>query len=104
MATHTEPTGASIAPVGVAVGIVVLLVGIVISPFVIAPLGAAVTAVATIVWVRSNGAPAQPPAAASAPAVIASGEDRYPRNRFLERATVAVGGLVAAGIALPAAG
>lgn len=31
-------------------------------------------------------------------------EDRFPRSRLLERATLAVGGLVALGVALPAAG
>jgi Rieske Fe-S protein len=103
MAAHSQRNGASIAPVVVAVGVVVLLVGVVISPLVVAPLGAVVAGVAAIVWVRSSGPPAQPPAAPCAPAVVPA-EDRYPRSRFLERATIGLGGLVAASVALPAAG
>ncbi len=90
-----------IAPLGFAIGIAVALVGLIVDPLVIAPLGGAITLAAGFVWARRRDAAA--PVAAVATALPATGE-RYSRSRLLERATLALGGLVALGVAVPTAG
>jgi Rieske Fe-S protein len=105
MDVQSPSTGASIAPLGVAIGIAVLLVGLIVSPLVIAPLGAAITLVAGVVWGRTHHP--KPLRQIVAPAALpraGADEERFPRSRLLERATVGLGGLVALGVALPAAG
>jgi Rieske Fe-S protein len=98
-------TTATVWPIGFAVGVAVLLVGLIVNPEVIAPLGGAITIVAGFGWVRSgrSGRQATSSEAARPKAAPREGE-RYPRSRLLERATLGLGGLVAAGVALPAAG
>ena len=95
--------GAGIWPACAAIGIAVVLVGLIVSPREIAPVGGAIAILAGTAWVRSNRR-----APGTAPAPTARERDkpveRFPRNRFLERATLALGGLVALGIALPATG
>jgi Rieske Fe-S protein len=96
---------ATLWPVAFAVGVATLLVGLVVNVEVIAPLGAAITLVAGFGWIR-GGRRAQTPVRrehAPPPRPGQAGE-RYPRNRFLEHATLGLGGLIAAGVALPAAG
>ena len=91
-------------PVSFAIGVAVLLVGLIVSPLLIAPLGGAITLLAGSAWVRGNRrrAPGQEPAASAPP--DQRDEQAFPRSRFLERATIGLGGLVALGVALPAAG
>jgi Rieske Fe-S protein len=105
MDAPSRPAGASIVPLAFAIGVAVLLVGLIVSPLVIAPLGGAITLVAAFVWLRSNHPKTHrqdsPPAAAPE---AGAGEERFPRSRMLERATIALGGLVALGIGLPVAG
>ena len=100
-----QPAGAGIWPVSFAIGIAVLLVGLIISPLLIAPLGGAITLLAGAAWVRDNR---RPPRTETAPAAREphdeTHEQRFPRSRLLERATLALGGLVALGVGLPAAG
>ena len=43
---------AGIAPLSFAIGIVVVLVGLIVDPLVIAPLGGAITVLAGIAWIR----------------------------------------------------
>jgi Rieske Fe-S protein len=97
------PTGAGVAPISFAIGIAVLLVGLIVSPMMIAPLGGAITLLAGIAWVRGNRrAPREevvPPARGPQ-----KDEERFPRKRLLERATLVLGGVVGLGVALPAAG
>jgi Rieske Fe-S protein len=105
MDTQHSPTGASVGPLAFAIGITVLLVGLIVSPLVIAPLGAAIAFAAGFAWVRSNQPKARRPAAT--PADVpgdGTAEERFPRSRLLERATLGLGGLIALGVALPAAG
>jgi Rieske Fe-S protein len=104
MDTQSQSTGASIAPLSFAIGITVVLVGLIVSPLAIAPLGGAITFAAGFAWVRSNHpkTPRHDP-----PAVLPrdpTGEERFPRRRLLERATLGLGGLVALAVALPTAG
>src|SRR5437868_13799734 len=92
-------------PVGFAIGVAVLLVGLIVSPLLMAPLGGVFTFLAGTAWVRGNRrAPGQEPAPAAPAPPDVSAEEAFPRSRFLERVTIGLGGLVALGVALPAAG
>jgi Rieske Fe-S protein len=98
-------TAATVWPISFAAGVAVLLIGLIVNPEVIAPLGGALTVLAGFGWVRGGGSDRQPTSTeAKRPQAAAPDGERYPRNRFLERATLGLGGLVAAGVALPAAG
>jgi len=93
-------------PIGFAIGIVVLLIGLIVNPVVLVPLGGAIAVVAGFGWLRNNrGAPRREvvprPAAGSREG---TGPERFPRSRLLERATLGLGGLVALGVALPTVG
>jgi Rieske Fe-S protein len=93
---------ASIWPVSFAVGVVVVLAGLIVNPLVFVPLGAAIAAVAAVLWIRGNRTP--PPQEAEPRASEQQSAERFPRNRLLERATLGLGGLVALGVVLPVAG
>jgi Rieske Fe-S protein len=109
----------SIWPVGFAVGIVCLLVGLVISWWV-AAVGAVLAVVFGFLWVREvstgrsvAGPPPDEPTP-SAPAMPADqGEaampkpqpgESFPRSRFLEGATLGLGAVIGVIVTLPAAG
>jgi Rieske Fe-S protein len=96
-------TTATIWPVSVAIGVATLLVGLIVNPEVIAPLGGAITLAAGFAWVR-RGAKTLPPAAGPAAPRSDSDADRFSRSRLLERATLGFGGVIALAVALPAAG
>jgi menaquinol-cytochrome c reductase iron-sulfur subunit len=105
--------GPSVWPVGFALGVVCLLVGIVVS-WIVAAVGAAIALVFAFLWVRDlakrrgltdvEGGPAEQSTVAEIAAGPASpgGEpgERFPRSVFLEGATlglsVVIGGLVTA--------
>ena len=99
-----EERAGTIWPISFAIGIVVLLVGLIVNPVVIASLGGAITLIAGFGWVRGadrTRRPATSPAQASAEKAEA---ERFPRSRVFERATLGLGGLVALGVTLPAIG
>ena len=101
----TKPAGGGVWPAGFAIGIAVLLVGLIVDPLVITPIGAAIALLAGAAWVRANHRTERSPQ--SPPARVPEAwtdEPRFPRSRLLERATLGLGGLVALGIALPTAG
>jgi Rieske Fe-S protein len=123
LSTHNDETphvpGPSLWPVGFAVGIVVLLVGIIIS-WLIAGLGAIVALAFGFLWVRDltagtalahadevepeTGAAAHAaPVAAQADAHDES-EERYPRSKFLELSTLGLGGVIGGIVSAPAIG
>ena len=104
MRAQSQPGGAGVAPLGFAIGIAVLLVGLLVSPFVIAPLGGAIALAAGFVWVRRGNVTTDPPIAPSVEATEHGTGERYSRSRLLERATLGLGGLVAVAVALPTAG
>jgi len=108
----------SLWPVGFAVGIVCLLVGLVVSWWV-AAVGAAIALVFGALWAREvatgrevPGPPPGEPATDGAPPIPADqGEaampapdpgERFPRNRFLEGATLGLGALIGGIVTLPA--
>jgi Rieske Fe-S protein len=95
-------TAATIWPVSVAIGVAVVLVGLVINPLVFVSLGGGIVVVAAALWIRGNRtAPRQEHAA---PMPLEQSGERFPRNRLLERATLGLGGLIALGVTLPIAG
>jgi menaquinol-cytochrome c reductase iron-sulfur subunit len=110
----------SLWPVGFAVGIVCLLVGLVVS-WPAAAVGAGLALVFGFLWARevatgSAALPAPPPdepAPAAPPIPAHRGEaampepepgERFPRSKFLEGATLGLGGVIGAIVTLPAAG
>ena len=109
----------SLWPVGFAVGIVCLLVGLIIS-WPVAAVGAALAAIFGFLWAREVATGREPklpeegpdPATDGAPPIPADrGEaampepepgERFPRSRFLEGATLGLGALIGAIVTLPA--
>jgi Rieske Fe-S protein len=111
--------GPSLWPVGFAVGVVVLLVGLVISWWV-AGIGAVVALAFAFLWVRdltagsslahapavaaeTGGAPAAEEPLRSAFDDPEMGE-RYPRSKFLELSTLGLGGVIGGIVTAPAVG
>ena len=103
---------------GFAVGIAVLLVGVILGWLIVA-VGAAITAIFGFLWIRDVTSPvraAEPPIVMEADtrpvtrgrkAVPEPGEGeiiRFPRSRFLEGATLGLGGLIGGIVTLPILG
>jgi len=98
-------TTATVWPICFAVGVAVSLVGLIVNPEVIAPLGGAITILAGFGWVRDGRSERQPAGTeATRPEAAPREGERYPRSRFLQLGTLGLGGLVAAGVALPVTG
>ena len=98
------PSG--IWPVSVAVGIAVLLVGLVVDLLLVA-VGGAIAVCAAVLWAREARSGRGRQAVAAAPLVerrAALQAERFPRSGLLARATVGLGALVGLGVALPATG
>jgi Rieske Fe-S protein len=119
--------GPSLYPIGFAAGIACILVGLIISPKVVVPIGVVIAVVSGFFWARSatkefrgesvgaiepeSGGPRE---SAAAPAVPADrGEaaapesqtgERFPRSRFLEGATLGLGGVIGGLVTVPAIG
>ena len=95
-------------PVGFAIGVACILVGLVVSwPAV--GIGGAIAAIFGFLWVRdlaTRRAPvAATPAAEVAPAhVPAPGGERFPRSKFLEGSTLGLGAVIGGVVTLPAVG
>jgi Rieske Fe-S protein len=95
-------TAATIWPVTVAIGVAVVLVGLIINPLVFVPLGGGIAVVGAALWIRGNRT--APSREQTAIVSLEQSGERFPRNRLLERATLGLGGLVALGVGLPIAG
>ncbi|HEV7134402.1 MAG TPA: Rieske 2Fe-2S domain-containing protein [Gaiellaceae bacterium] len=105
-------------PVGFAIGIVVVLVGLIVDPLWISTIGAVITIAFGGLWARGatsglRAAHAGPveaehrAAAAPAPAADvphAETGDRFPRSKFLEGATLGLGGVIGGILTVPVAG
>jgi Rieske Fe-S protein len=116
---HPHLPRPSLWPVGVAVGVVALLIGLIVSWW-IAGLGALIALVFGFLWVRDLTAgtslvevPDVPPetatgaaipASAGSPAAEAAPSERYPRAKFLELSTLGLGGVLGGLITAPAIG
>lgn len=114
--------GPSLWPVGFAIGIVVLLIGLVVS-WAIAGLGAILALVFGFLWVRdlttgthlthAEEVPPESPTGAALPAdageaalPVATDEEvaRYPRSTFLSLSTLGLGGVIGGLVTAPAIG
>jgi Rieske Fe-S protein len=103
----------TIWPVGFAVGIACIFVGLILGTVVLV-VGAVVTAIFGFLWVRdvTSGLRAVPtPAEPAAPPIPAhlpeAGEDeviRYPRSKFLEAVTLGLGGVIGGVVTVPVLG
>ena len=114
---HPHVPGPSLWPVGFAVGVVVFLLGIVISWW-IAGVGALVALAFAFLWVRDLTAGTELTHApeveaesataaevtASEPAVVDLSAERYPRSKFLEISTLGLGGVIGGIVTAPAVG
>ncbi len=114
---HPHVPGPSVWPVGFAIGVVVLLVGLIVSWYV-AALGAVIALVFGFLWVRdlTRGtalahAPevepevatgTAPPADEAPPAEPPA--ERYPRSKFLEASTLGLGVVIGGLVTAPALG
>jgi Rieske Fe-S protein len=104
----------SLWPVGFAIGLVCLLVGLVVSWWAVA-IGAVIALIFGVVWVRdlsssseAGAVPPEPPtkqAPAAAPALAAAAAaDRYPRDKFLELSTLGLGAVIGGLVTIPPLG
>ncbi|HTZ06236.1 MAG TPA: Rieske 2Fe-2S domain-containing protein [Gaiellaceae bacterium] len=104
----------TIYPLGFAVGIAVILVGLVVDPLLIGGIGALITIVFGFLWIReatreyrvehakveaetAEGRPRKPESELTT-------KERFPRSRFLETVTVGVGAIIGGLVTLPVAG
>jgi Rieske Fe-S protein len=99
---NEQQAGPALAPIVFAIGVAVILAGLVVNLEVIAPVGVAITVLAAVALIRGSGRRSQAQTKTLEPATDEG--ERFPRSRLLERATLGLGGLVAAGVALPAIG
>jgi Rieske Fe-S protein len=110
---HTPPP--SLWPLGFAVGIAVVLTGLVVSP-VAAVVGAVIALVFGFLWIRDVTRPVRTPAPVVEPetrattttlvprADVEEEEATYPRSAFLSAATLGLGGVIGGVITLPVLG
>jgi Rieske Fe-S protein len=122
---HPHVPGPSLWPVGVAVGVVVLLVGLIVSPWYVGGLGAIIALAFGFLWVRDltagsplahapavapEGAPPERATGANLPANVGEAgaphadPERYPRSKFLELSTLGLGGVIGGLVTAPAIG
>jgi Rieske Fe-S protein len=115
--------GPSLYPIGFAAGIACVLVGLIVNPKLVASIGGAIAVLFGFLWARDatkdyrgepepiepeRGGPAEPPAVAAsneeeaAPRTVLG--DRFPRNRFLEGATLGLGGVIGGLVTVPVIG
>jgi Rieske Fe-S protein len=118
--------GPSLYPIGFAAGIVCILVGLIVNPLVVATIGAVIAIVFGFLWARDatmeyRGVPEPieperrevPPTAEAAAIPAHRGGaampepepgERFPRSRFLEGATLGLGGVIGGLVTVPALG
>ena len=113
-AAHHEPSP-TIYPLGFAVGIAVILVGLIIDPLLIGSIGAVITIIFGFLWIRDAmhlhheeqvavEAEKREAAKAAAEGRPVPTAERYPRSRFLESMTVGLGALIGGIVTVPVAG
>jgi Rieske Fe-S protein len=104
----------SLWPIGFAIGIAVILVGLIIDPLWVSTIGGAIALVFGVLWARDatselRGRPISIAPEHREPAVAASSEpgisaQRFPRNKFLEGTTLGLGAVIGGIITVPVAG
>jgi len=107
---HTPPP--SLWPVGFAIGVAVLLTGLIIGWWIVL-LGAILTVAFGFLWIRDLGAetraapaPALEPVTAAEPVTVEpeAEYERFPRSKFLEASTLGVGAIIGGLVTVPALG
>jgi Rieske Fe-S protein len=117
--------GPSLYPIGFAAGVACILVGLIVDPKIVAPIGAAIAVVFGFLWARDatkeyRGEPEpveperhRPVVTDAAPIPANEGEaampppepgERFPRNKFLELSTLGLGGVIGGLVTVPALG
>jgi Rieske Fe-S protein len=117
---HVPPP--SLWPVGFAVGIALVLVGLVVNPVLVIPIGVVITIVFAFLWIRdatteyrrvpeiepetraARPAPALPADVGEAAMPEPDPDERFPRSKFLEGATLGLGAVIGGIVTLPAVG
>ncbi len=106
---HTP--AASIWPFAFAFSIALVLLGLVITSWIIVAIGAIGALAFTFLWIRDasremRGKPAPPPPGAKTDAAVVEedGPETYPRNVFLEGATLGLGAVIGGLVTLPVIG
>jgi len=108
----------SVLPVVFAIGVVVLLVGLIVNSWIAVGIGAVIAIAFGGVWIRDvtsaragdegevPAPPSKPEGAAISAATVATIQEgeRYPRDRFLEGATLGLGALIGAVLTIPPLG
>jgi len=108
--------GPSLYPIAFAAGVACILVGLIVNPKIVAPIGAVIAIVFGFLWARDatmqyRGAPepiepevreAQPPQAAAIP--VPEPGERFPRSKFLEASTIGLGAVIGGLITVPVVG
>ncbi len=113
--SHDEPhlPAPTLWPIGFAIGIVVALVGLIINPTLVSPIGGAIAIVFGFLWAREATAELRDepihvePERREAPAEVAVAHVEpagVTRSRFLEGATLGLGGVIGGLISVPVAG
>jgi Rieske Fe-S protein len=124
---HDEPhlPAPTIGPVGFALGVVVVLVGLIVNPLWISSIGGAITVIFAFVWAREataemRGSHVAPEPelreagvgdAAALPANVGEAAmpapepgERFPRSKFLEASTLGLGAVIGGVVTVPVAG
>jgi menaquinol-cytochrome c reductase iron-sulfur subunit len=114
---HPHLPAPTLWPVGFAVGIACILVGLIVNPLVIVPIGVVITLVFGFLWARDatreyRGEPEEIEPERRAPAAVAPTEEvpeeeaaeRFPRNRFLEGVTLGLAALIGGLVTIPILG
>jgi Rieske Fe-S protein len=105
----------SLWPIGFAIGVAVILVGLIINPLWISSLGGVIALVFGVLWARDatselRGGPVsitpehRQPAVPAEVAPSEASETRFPRNKFLEATTLGLGAVIGGAITVPVAG
>jgi Rieske Fe-S protein len=117
--------GPSLYPIGFAAGIACILVGLIVSPLLIAPIGGGIAVFFGYLWARDatrdyrrEPEPIEPERAAPAPATApplpadqgspamppSEPGERFPRSRFLEASTLGLGAVIGGLVTVPVIG
>jgi menaquinol-cytochrome c reductase iron-sulfur subunit len=113
---HPHVPGPSLWPAGFAIGVVVLLIGLIVSWYIVG-LGALLALAFGFLWVRDltagtalAHAPAVEPERSTAPVYERPAvpppppDERFPRSKFLELSTLGLGGVIGGLVTAPALG
>jgi Rieske Fe-S protein len=108
--------GPSLYPIAFAAGVACILVGLIVNPKIVAPIGAAIAIVFGFLWARDatmeyRGVPEpiEPERREAAPegeAAVSEPEsgERFPRSKFLEASTLGLGAVIGGLVTVPAVG